>query len=174
MAVKEKILLDKAAWSEAANSEPDALNIDEFLTFRHPEHSHVALLNTVNAVLENLDTNGDGVLSPDEFVNASSDDRADKDIPDKQRRRERRREFIQSIDLNHDGQVTRQELLVMFAQVYNDPENPLTARREARRLMLAADSNRDSRLTLQEVLDKLDLFHGSKMVDTARSFHDEF
>lgn len=52
--MKEKILLDKAAWSEAANSDPDALNIDEFLTFRHPEHSHVSLINMVNDIIGSL------------------------------------------------------------------------------------------------------------------------
>ena len=30
----------KAAWKEAARSNPDALNIDEFLSFTHPEVSH--------------------------------------------------------------------------------------------------------------------------------------
>lgn len=54
ISVKEKILLDKAAWSEAANSDPDALNIDEFLTFRHPEHSHVSLINMVNDIIASL------------------------------------------------------------------------------------------------------------------------
>ncbi|KAM7291796.1 45 kDa calcium-binding protein [Ixodes scapularis] len=55
--VKEKILLDKASWFEAANSDPDALNIDEFLTFRHPEHSHVSLLKMVNDIISNLGAN---------------------------------------------------------------------------------------------------------------------
>lgn len=52
--VQEKILLDRAAWSEAANSDPEALNIDEFMTFRHPEHSHVSLINMVNDIINTL------------------------------------------------------------------------------------------------------------------------
>lgn len=52
--MQEKILLDRAAWSEAANSDPEALNIDEFMTFRHPEHSHVSLINVVNDIINSL------------------------------------------------------------------------------------------------------------------------
>ena len=55
--VQEKILLDRAAWSEAANSDPEALNIDEFMTFRHPEHSHVSLINMVNDIINTLGMN---------------------------------------------------------------------------------------------------------------------
>lgn len=47
-------MLDRAAWSEAANSDPEALNIDEFMTFRHPEHSHVSLINMVNDIINSL------------------------------------------------------------------------------------------------------------------------
>lgn len=54
LTVQEKILLDRAAWSEAANSDPEALNIDEFMTFRHPEHSHVSLINMVNDIINTL------------------------------------------------------------------------------------------------------------------------
>jgi hypothetical protein len=33
---KEKVAAARAAWGEAARSDPDKLNIDEFLTFTHP------------------------------------------------------------------------------------------------------------------------------------------
>ncbi len=37
---KERLAAAKAAWGEAARSDPDKLNIDEFLTFSHPGNRH--------------------------------------------------------------------------------------------------------------------------------------
>lgn len=165
--LKEKILLDKAMWFEAANSDPDALNIDEFLTFRHPEHSHVSLLKMVNDIISNLDENGDEQLSKDEFAQLGPDEM--KHTAKEEWKKERIQEFEQNIDLNGDGQASRQELLM-----YNDPENPVHARSEARELVLEADSDGDHQLSLEEVLAKKDVFLGSKMVNTAKNIHDEF
>ncbi|KFM70938.1 calcium-binding protein, partial [Stegodyphus mimosarum] len=157
--VKEKILLDKAAWSEAANSDPDALNIDEFLTFRHPEHSHVSLLNMVNDIIGSLDNDGDEMLSEQEFVEMPDPDETNQSLAEW--KQQRTREFRDTIDLNHDGRVSREELLM-----YNDPENPVHSKMEAKKLIKLADVNKDQLLSLEEVLAKKDSFLGSKMVDT--------
>lgn len=58
--------------------------------------------------------------------------------------------------------------------MYIDPKNPRHAREEAETLVALADINHDGHLSLSEVLSKMDLFLGSKMVDIAKSFHDEF
>lgn len=58
--------------------------------------------------------------------------------------------------------------------MYIDPRNPRHARQEANSLMSLSDTNTDGKLSLSEVLANTNLFLGSKMVDTARSFHDEF
>lgn len=81
-------------------SDPGGLNIDEFLTFRHPEHSHVTLLNMVTQIISDLDTDGDGVLSEDEFASVES---SEKDFEEKNRHK--RLEFRHAIDTNHDGKV---------------------------------------------------------------------
>lgn len=165
--VQEKILLDRAAWSEAANSDPEALNIDEFMTFRHPEHSHVSLINMVNDIINSLDNDGDEILTEDEFADMPSDNEENQSLAEW--KMQRRKEFRDNIDMNRDGKVTREELLM-----YNDPENPVHSRNEARKLIRIADVNKDELLSLSEVLAKKESFLGSKMVDTARSFHDEF
>lgn len=165
--LKEKILLDKAAWYEAANSDPDALNIDEFLTFRHPEHSHVSLMGMVNDIITNLDDNGDEHLSEEEFAQLTPDETNRRTKEDW--KRERIAEFREHIDLNHDGKASRQELLM-----YNDPQNPVHAEREAKELVAEADMDGDGLLSLEEVLAEKDVFLGSKMVNTARNIHDEF
>jgi hypothetical protein len=58
--------------------------------------------------------------------------------------------------------------------MYCDPKNPRHAREEAKMLLMLSDTNHDGSLSMREMFDKMDLFLGSKMVDTARSFHDEF
>ena len=59
-------------------------------------------------------------------------------------------------------------------QKYLDPRNINNAKREARNLLELGDNNLDDRLSLIEVIDNMDLFYGSKMVNTGLSFHDEF
>ena len=59
---KEKLAAAKAAWSEAARSNPDALNLDEFLGFTHPESSHSGLSQQLEEMLIRHDLNGDGVI----------------------------------------------------------------------------------------------------------------
>lgn len=58
--------------------------------------------------------------------------------------------------------------------MYIDPRNPRHAIQEAQHLIDLSDSDNDRKLSLSEVLSKADLFLESKMVDTERSFHDEF
>ena len=59
-------------------------------------------------------------------------------------------------------------------QTYVDPQNPNHARLEAENLISLADEDHNGKLSLSEVLDNAELFLGSKVVDTGRSFHDEF
>lgn len=71
-------------------------------------------------------------------------------------------------------QVTLEPCNVVFPQRYVDPRNIHHAEREAVNLLSAADTNYDSVLTLAEVLGKREMFMRSKVVDAAKSFHDEF
>lgn len=58
-------------------------------------------------------------------------------------------------------------------KTYIDPKNPRHAKEEAETLISLADIDKDGRLSLNEIFNKIDLFLGSKMIDTGRSFHDE-
>lgn len=169
--VREEILLDQAAFFEAAHTDVEGLNIDEFLSFRHPEHSHATLLNMVQDIFDKLDNNGDDVLSLQEFVYVSQDESIPKSlkVPRNIWEKERMQEFQDVIDLDKDGRVTRHELVM-----YTDPRNPAHAAIEAKNLVKAADTDGSGKLSLNEVLSHLDIFIGSKMVDIAKTFHDEF
>lgn len=69
---------------------------------------------------------------------------------------------------------TAQERPPFILQRYIDPRNVHHAEKEALTLLATADSNQDGVLTLPEVLAQSHMFMASKMVDAARSFHDEF
>ena len=52
--VRESVASIKAAWSEAAKTNPDAVNIDEFLGLEHPESSHSLLTQRVEEMLDKV------------------------------------------------------------------------------------------------------------------------
>lgn len=167
---KETIMRDKAAWSEASRINPKQLTVDEFLSFRHPESSHATILTLVEELFDKFDEDGDQVLTEDEFSHLHMDGDGDQSGETFRQDEENRRiEFRTEIDKNKDGRADRRELLM-----YIDPKNPRHAREESETLIALADVNHDGVLSLVEVLNKMDLFLGSKMVDTAKSFHDEF
>lgn len=56
------------------------------------------------------DNDGDEVLTEEEFVDMPSDNEENQSLAEW--KMQRRREFRENIDLNQDGKVTREELLV--------------------------------------------------------------
>lgn len=166
--MKEQILRDKAYWMEAARSNPDALTVDEFLAFTHPESSAANQLALVDELYDKFDRNGDDLLTEEEFAVLQAEGN-DETMVIRQDEHERRAEFRKSIDLNGDGKADRRELLHYVA-----PQSPRHSEHEAEALLALADVDKDNMLSLNEMLAHPDLFLKSKMVDTARSFHDEF
>ncbi|XP_026463038.1 45 kDa calcium-binding protein-like [Ctenocephalides felis] len=163
-------------WSEAARNDPYSLTLDEFLAFKHPESSAANMLGIVDDLLEKFDRDGDDVLTEDEFSTFPDYDFTplfgDETTVKKQSKQEesnRRKEFVHLVDKNRDGKADRQELLK-----YVDPRHPRHSLQEAATLMSLADANNDNNLSLSEILKKMELFLGSKMVGTAKSFHEDF
>ncbi|BET02379.1 EFh [Nesidiocoris tenuis] len=166
--LKESIARDKASWSEAAKSDPEYLTLDEFLAFRHPESSANNILTLVDDLLDKLDRDGDEMLTEEEFAVLQVSGGVGETLVS-QGEEQRRSEFRSAIDKDNNLLADRKELLR-----YIDPRNPRHAREEALTLVTLADADKDGRLSLDEVLTKMDLFLASKMVNTAKSFHDEF
>ncbi|XP_011881265.1 PREDICTED: 45 kDa calcium-binding protein [Vollenhovia emeryi] len=172
-ALKESIMRDRARWAEAARNDPEKLALDEFLAFTHPESSHRALLQMVEDLFEKFDRDGDEQLTEDEFSDLPAEG-VGLDLREDRPQsiggsEDRRKEFRHLIDKNKNGKADRTELLM-----YIDPRNPRHAIQEAQHLITLSDTNLDGRLDLPEILSKMDLFLDSKMVDTEKSFHDEF
>ncbi|KAL1512455.1 hypothetical protein ABEB36_002043 [Hypothenemus hampei] len=167
--LKEQIMRDRAQWSEAAKNNPNALNLDEFLAFTHPESSVVNQLALVDELYDKFDKDGDEILTENEFAILQTEGNGDQPLIVRQDEYKRRQEFRTVIDLNADGKADRRELLHYVA-----PQSPRHADHEAEALLALADSDHDNMLSLEEILSHPDLFLKSKMVDTGRSFHDEF
>ncbi|KAK6620715.1 hypothetical protein RUM43_011010 [Polyplax serrata] len=166
--VQEAIMRGKAAWSETAKNDPAHLNLDEFLSFRHPESSYTSIIYLVDEIFKKFDTDADEVLTEDEFSTVRGDEDDERPKSMTQEENERRREFREMVDLNKDGTATRKEMLA-----YVDPKNPRHAKEEADTLIELADVDGDGRLSLDEIFNKMDIFLGSKMIDAGDSFHDE-
>ena len=158
--LKEKLAAAKAAWSEAARSNPDALNIDEFLSFAHPESSHSALAQVVEEKLARHDLNDDGKISLDEYLDDPVIEFTDEEMAQRQRK-------FKDMDSNGDGQAERRELLV-----FNDPKHSSQSKEEAIRLMNIADTNpRDGLLDVEELESEARLFLDSLWVSPEKTFH---
>lgn len=129
----------KAAWSETAKNDPAHLNLDEFLSFRHPESSYTSIIYLVDEIFKKFgkflkrairskwesrsfqkflnvfhftDTDADEVLTEDEFSTVRGDEDDERPKSMTQEENERRREFREMVDLNRDGMATRKEMLV--------------------------------------------------------------
>lgn len=103
---KEALMRDKARWAEVLASDPASLTLDEFLAFLHPEASTSNLLNLVEDILRHFDTDGDDLLTADEFTNTYSSSADNKKLFLSDNLEERRVEFNKLIDKNHDGKVS--------------------------------------------------------------------
>ena len=92
--MKVKIAAAKAAWSEAARSNPDALNIDEFLAFTHPESSHSWLAQNAEELFARHDSDGDGRITEQEYLSDPFLERDENENEDK------KEEFREGMDDN--------------------------------------------------------------------------
>ncbi|XP_071473337.1 45 kDa calcium-binding protein isoform X1 [Marmota flaviventris] len=159
-------------WYQADNPPADLLlTEDEFLSFLHPEHSRGMLKFMVKEIIRDLDQDGDKQLSLPEFISlpvGTVENQQGQDIDDSWVK-DRRREFEELIDSNHDGTVTMEEL-----ENYMDPMNEYNALNEAKQMIAIADENQNQHLEPEEVLKYSEFFTGSKLMDYARNVHEEF
>ncbi|XP_064611921.1 45 kDa calcium-binding protein-like [Liolophura sinensis] len=169
---KDELMRYKFRWSDADKAPVDnRLSANEFLAFRHPEHSAFMLNSMASDIMRAIDKDKSGNLTVFEFIalpDAEVLEPKDREM-DRHWQMEREREFHAVIDANKDGIVSLEEL-----KDYVNPRHPNHAKVEAINLIKMVDNDGDNRLSLAEVMENKELLLGSKMVDTGRSFHDEF
>lgn len=159
-------------WYQADNPPADLmLTEDEFLSFLHPEHSQGMLKFMAKEIVRDLDQDGDKQLSLPEFISlpvGTVENQQGQDIDDNWVK-DRKKEFEELIDSNHDGIVTMEEL-----ENYMDPMNEYNALNEAKQMIAIADENQNHHLEPEEILKYSEFFTGSKLMDYARNVHEEF
>jgi len=189
--VKESISRLRAAWFEAARSNPEAVNIDEFLSLEHPESSHSLLMQRVEEVLANHDFDGDGKISRKEYTSHMFRDLSSEEIE------ERRKQFDSTLDVDHSGVAERRSgaerklydvvssdrSSLVFTFIcrtilrellqFMDPKHLHWAREEAASLLQLADTNEDGSIDIEEMVAQSEAFLTSKLVSPQRSFHGE-
>uniref|UniRef100_A0A8C6STF2 45 kDa calcium-binding protein n=2 Tax=Neogobius melanostomus TaxID=47308 RepID=A0A8C6STF2_9GOBI len=162
----------KDRWFQADNPPGDQLlNEEEFLSFLHPEHSRGMLKYMVKEIVRDLDQDSDKKLTLSEFISLPTgtvENQQAQEIDDDWVR-ERKKEFEEIMDANHDGIVTMEEL-----EEYMDPMNEHNALNEAKQMIAVADENQNRNLELDEILKYSEYFTGSKLMDYARNVHEEF
>ena len=157
--LKEQLAAAKAAWSEAARTNPDALNIDEYLSFTHPESSHSALAQLIEELLGRHDDDDDSKISLNEYLDDPVIEFTAEELADRKRR------FL-AMDSNNDGLAERRELLV-----FHDPKHVAQAKEEAIRLMSMSDVDKDELIDKNELVNAANLFLNSMWVSPERTFH---
>lgn len=119
------------------------------------EASAANLLYLVDDLLRQFDEDADEYITLDEFTNVVADDLDDKwrmYMIDKTKY-QRQEEFKRLIDKNKDGKADRSEVVA-----YLDPRHPRHALQEAAVIFSYADTNKNNRLTLDEVRPMSQLF----------------
>uniref|UniRef100_A0AC34QDU7 EF-hand domain-containing protein n=1 Tax=Panagrolaimus sp. JU765 TaxID=591449 RepID=A0AC34QDU7_9BILA len=152
---------------EGADADGDGLDTIEWLGFQHPEHSEVMLKGMAEEIMKAFDENRDGVLSRDEFSKDAPGLSTDPEM-DAAYKKEREKEFDTEIDQNHDGQASLKELLDFV-----NPRNERHANQEVEEIMDIADSNKDEKLSLAELLDNAAALADSAFVKVKKRLHDD-
>jgi len=147
----------------------DALVEAEFLNFIHPEDASHMQDVVVMETIEDIDKDGDGNISLDEYIKDLYRGEPGDEEPDWVE--SERQSFRTYRDKNGDGMLNHDEVKQWIM-----PDEYDQAEAEANHLIHASDADKDGKLDKEEVLDKYDIFVGSQATDFGEALvkHDEF
>ncbi|XP_037798070.1 calumenin-A-like isoform X2 [Penaeus monodon] len=168
MSYAEMLKRDQRRWEVADEDNDNALSLDEFTNFLHPEESERMRAIVVQETMEDIDKDKDGKISLEEYIGDMYHGDDDEFEPSwVSNERDQFREFR---DKNNDGYLDEEEV-----QGWIIPPDYNHADAEAKHLIYEAD-NADKMLTKEEILNKYDVFVGSQATDFGEALvrHDEF
>lgn len=134
------------------------MNRDEYVDFEHPEENKLMEEIALDEVIEDVDQNGDGVISVAEFLGQYNDEHGPPAWVIRQRQ-----DFHKKFDKNGDGKMDREE-----ARQWVLPEN-IDSHDETAHLIDGTDENADGFLSVDEILLHWNLFVGSQATDHGRT-----
>lgn len=198
---KSMLARDRRRWSVADRDGDDSLTRAEFIEFLHPEESAHMRDIVVAETLEDIDkgmsrqwrqktrakdilidlfffslsllligSDKDGKVSVEEYIGDMFRGAEDGEEEPEWVKNERET-FANFRDKDHDGYMNNDEVRDWII-----PPDFDHSEAEARHLIYEADSDADSKLTKDEILEKYDLFVGSQATDFGEALtrHDEF
>ncbi|XP_013789358.1 calumenin-like [Limulus polyphemus] len=169
LSYKDMIARDKRRWKAADSDGDDALNEKEFADFLHPEEAKHMQDVMIQETLEDVDKDKDGKVSLEEYIgDIYGGTGVNEGEPDWVK--DERDQFMNFRDKDKDGFMDKEEIKDwILPPDYDHSET------EARHLILESDSNKDQKLTKDEILEKYDLFVGSQATDFGEALmrHDE-
>lgn len=96
------------------------LNKKEFADFIHPEQSSRMKDLVITETIEDIDTNHDGLISLDEFINDMWDNTENNNTSEPDWIQTERENFLNYRDLDHDGKLNRKEVELWLMPVDYD------------------------------------------------------
>ncbi|XP_072047359.1 calumenin-A-like isoform X2 [Amphiura filiformis] len=172
MDFRTMIKRDKKRWAAADVNKDNNLDYDEFVGFIHPEEKEHMFDIVVEETMEDIDKNHDGKLTVDEYIGDMYHRKeGETESEEPEWVKTEREQFKSFRDKNGDGHMDSKEVKDWILPTDYDH-----AEAEAKHLVYESDTNRDQKLTRQEIVDKWDLFVGSQATDfgDALTRHDEF
>ncbi|XP_056132268.1 calumenin-A [Lampris incognitus] len=142
---------------------------EEFTSFLHPEdYTHMKDI-VVLETMEDIDKDGDGLISLTEYIGDMYNHEDGQEEPEWLVTE--REQFVEFRDKNKDGKMDKEETMDWIM-----PSDYDHAEAEAKHLIYESDTNKDEKLTKEEILNKYDLFVGSQATDFGEALvrHDEF
>ncbi|KAJ8402561.1 hypothetical protein AAFF_G00366440 [Aldrovandia affinis] len=144
---------------KVADRNADGIATQEELTaFLHPEvYDHMKDV-VVTETIEDIDQNGDGLISLEEYIGDMFNPEDGESEPEWVTTE--KKQFAEFRDLNKDGALDASEVSKWII-----PEGIDHAENEARHLIHETDRDKDGSLSLSEILDKTQFLSSSSMTD---------
>jgi len=162
--VQKAIARDLRRFQKADVNSDGKLTKEEFGEFLHPEESDRMRDIVIDETMEDLDSNGDGVIDLEEYTNDMYEPAENKPMPDWVQAE--RTQFEQVRDKDANGFMDKNEIREwLFPNDYNHLDT------EAKHLITESDDDRDGVLSRDEVVSHFDLFVGSQATDFGKVLH---
>ncbi|XP_035254085.1 reticulocalbin-3 isoform X2 [Anguilla anguilla] len=167
---KSMVSRDERRFKTADRNADGMATKEEMTAFLHPElYDHMKDV-VVKETIEDIDLNGDGLINLEEYIGdmfSLEDGETEPEWVTTEKK-----QFVDFRDLNKDGALDAAEVATWIL-----PGEIDHADNEARHLIHETDRDKDGRLSLSEILDKMEFLSGSSITDYGNLMtkpHDEF
>ncbi|CAF1027668.1 unnamed protein product [Didymodactylos carnosus] len=159
---------DRRRFNKADLNLDGKLNKEEFADFTHPENAPRMKELVITETIEDIDKNGDGLLSIEEYIGDMWN--SEKGLEEPEWIKNERENYKKYRDLNHDQYMDREEI-----EKWLMPSDYDHVEAESSHLIREVDANKDNQLSKNEILNKYEIFVGSQVTDWGDALqHEEF